>query len=221
MVRTHPSVPLQFDPARIAAWSTALALHVLAFMLLVIPAAYVAAPLPREKQQMRWITPDKPLQSTPAPPMLQQDTVTPPDTSRPQPQPLPTPLPTPVTDALPTFAIPAADAQPDLRQAAPTVADTPIAAGAAAQLRYRAAPPPAYPIAALRAGEQGTVLLRVEVSAEGRPTAVSIERSSGSRALDLAARQQVLRQWRFEPSMQDGTAIPAVGLVPIEFLLPQ
>ncbi|PKH71909.1 energy transducer TonB, partial [Stenotrophomonas sp. Betaine-02u-23] len=79
MVRTYPVVPLRFDPARIAAWSTAIALHVLAFMLLVIPAAYVGAPLPREAPQIRWITPDKSLPPTPVPPEVVQQ-VAPPQT---------------------------------------------------------------------------------------------------------------------------------------------
>ncbi|MBD8642591.1 TonB family protein [Stenotrophomonas sp. CFBP 13724] len=219
MVRTYPVVPLRFDPARIAAWSTAIALHVLAFMLLVIPAAYVAAPLPREAPQIRWITPDKPLPPTPVPPEVVQQVAPPQTVVKPQPTHLPTP--TTVTEQVPAYAVPAAEPQPAPVPSVPLQTATPTRSGPGVQLRYRSAPPPAYPIAALRGREQGTVLLRVEVSAEGRPTAVSIERSSGSRALDLAARQQVLRQWRFEPSMQDGVATSSVGLVPIEFSLPE
>ncbi|PSD11028.1 energy transducer TonB, partial [Stenotrophomonas maltophilia] len=49
---------------------------------------------------------------------------------------------------------------------------------------------------------------------------VSIERSSGSRSLDQAARQQVLRHWRFEPAQRDGVAVPAIGMVPVQFSLP-
>ena len=91
---------------------------------------------------------------------------------------------------------------------------------AGAQLQYRSAPPPAYPIQSLRNHEQGTVLLRVEVDSHGQPVAVSVERSSGSRNLDQAARQQVLRHWRFEPAQRDGMAVPAIGLVPVQFSLP-
>jgi len=64
------------------------------------------------------------------------------------------------------------------------------------------------------------VLLRVEVDSGGQPVAVSIERSSGSRHLDQAARQQVLKRWRFEPAQRDGVAVPAIGLVPVQFSLP-
>jgi len=49
MVRTYPVVPLQFDPARVAAWSAAIALPLLAFLLLLIPATYQAiTALPRD-----------------------------------------------------------------------------------------------------------------------------------------------------------------------------
>jgi len=75
-------------------------------------------------------------------------------------------------------------------------------------------------VPALRNPQQGTVLLRVEVDSSGQPVAVSIERSSGSRSLDQAARQQVLKRWRFEPAQRDGVAVPAIGLVPVQFSLP-
>ncbi|KAG0779303.1 hypothetical protein G6F22_010713 [Rhizopus arrhizus] len=42
MVRTYPVASPHFDPARVAAWSAAIALHLLAFLLLLIPATYQA-----------------------------------------------------------------------------------------------------------------------------------------------------------------------------------
>ena len=88
-----------------------------------------------------------------------------------------------------------------------------------ATIAYETATPPAYPIQALRAGVQGTVLLKVLVDAGGKPVQVAIERSSGSRTLDNAARQHVLAAWRFHPSMRDGRAIEAWALVPVQFNL--
>ncbi|WP_312787111.1 energy transducer TonB, partial [Stenotrophomonas indicatrix] len=38
--------------------------------------------------------------------------------------------------------------------------------------------------------------------------------------LDQAARQQVLRHWRFVPAERDGMAVPAIGMVPVQFSLP-
>ncbi|MBD8636886.1 energy transducer TonB [Stenotrophomonas sp. CFBP 13725] len=219
MVRAYPAVPQHVDPVRITAWSAAIALHLLAFLLLIIPAAYVALPLPREAPQIRWITPEKPLPPTPVPP-ADPVAVVPPQTSV---QPLPTPLPLPpaVINQAPVLALPASTSAVAAPQAVPSPTEAPAMGGAGAYLSYRSAPPPSYPIAALRNQEQGTVLLRVEVDANGQPTRVTIERSSGSRALDTAARQQVLRRWTFEPSMRDGVATASVGLVPIDFSLPQ
>lgn len=217
MVRTHPPVvPLHIDVSRVLGWSTALALHLLALMLLLIPAAYVAAPLPRDRTVINMILPPvaQPEPPTPLPPTEPVPVRAP--TTAPRVAPLPLPTAT-ADDVLAVPPLPASDVQ------APTLAPVepaPAASGEGVQLQYRTAPPPSYPIAAIRAGEQGTVLLRVQVDAAGKPSNVVIERSSGSRALDSAARQQVLRHWRFVPAQVDGQAVPAVGLVPVSFSLP-
>lgn len=91
------------------------------------------------------------------------------------------------------------------------------AADSEATIAYESATPPDYPIQALRAGVQGTVLLKVLVDASGKPVQVAIEHSSGSRALDDAARRHVLAAWRFHPAMRDGHAIQAWALVPVRF----
>lgn len=90
-----------------------------------------------------------------------------------------------------------------------------------ATIAYETATPPAYPIPALRAGVQGTVLLKVLVDTSGKPVRVAVERSSGSRMLDDAARQHVLATWRFHPAVRDGHAIQAWALVPVKFNLSQ
>ncbi|NIK34564.1 protein TonB [Xanthomonas arboricola] len=115
------------------------------------------------------------------------------------------------TFALTAVSEAASDSAPAI--AAPS---SPIEAG---QLQYLSSPAPSYPVAALRAGQQGTVLLRVLVGTDGRPAEVSVQTSSGHRALDLAARSQVLRNWRFQPAMQNGQAVQAYGLVPVSFSL--
>ncbi|MFL9584747.1 energy transducer TonB [Stenotrophomonas sp. AB1(2024)] len=218
MVRTHPPVvPLQIDVSRVLGWSTALALHLLALMLLLIPAAYVAAPLPRDRMVVRMLTPPVPQPEPPPRVQPQEPVPVRAPTTTPRVAPLPPPTAT-ADDVLAAPPLPASDVQtPTLAPVEPA----PAASGEGVQLQYRTAPPPSYPIAALRAGEQGTVTLRVQVDAEGRPASVSIERSSGSRALDNAARQQVLRHWRFVPAQVDGHAVPAVGLVPVSFSLPE
>lgn len=77
-------------------------------------------------------------------------------------------------------------------------------------------PAPRYPRDALRRGESGEVLLRVEVGANGVPTTVDVVRGSGSRSLDRAA-QAAVRQWRFQPALRDGQPVTGEVRVPIAF----
>ena len=66
------------------------------------------------------------------------------------------------------------------------------------------------------AGVEGTVILRVKVSAEGRATGMGVERLSGHASLDAAAMARV-RDWRFTPRMKDGAPVAGEVLVPVEF----
>lgn len=84
---------------------------------------------------------------------------------------------------------------------------------------YLSNPAPAYPSASRRMGEEGRVLLRVQVGADGRPTDVSIAKSSGFSRLDDVARETVLRSWRFVPARQGDQAVAGAVKVPIDFTL--
>lgn len=217
MVRTYPVASPHFDPARVAAWSAAIALHLIALLMLLIPATYQAVTaLPRDNTTVRLIPKEQP--RPPEPPKLPTDPEQVQVKAEPRQQTVPTPLPAPTAtvEEAQGIVLPAAEPAP-VQVAASIDSSTPLAG---AQLQYRSAPPPTYPAPALRNHEQGTVLLRVEVDRSGQPVAVSIERSSGSRSLDQAARQQVLRHWRFEPAQHDGVAVPAIGMVPVQFSLP-
>ena len=75
---------------------------------------------------------------------------------------------------------------------------------------------PAYPPAALRAGEEGTVVLRVEVGADGKPTDVQVADRSGSRELDRAA-ERAVRDWTFQPATRNGKAVASTVQVPVDF----
>ncbi|MDY4283703.1 MULTISPECIES: energy transducer TonB [unclassified Xanthomonas] len=77
-------------------------------------------------------------------------------------------------------------------------------------------PPPRYPPAALRRGDAGTVVVRVEVDASGAPAGVALLRRSGSRDLDRAAMETV-RRWKFRPAQQNGRAVPASIEIPFDF----
>jgi periplasmic protein TonB len=83
---------------------------------------------------------------------------------------------------------------------------------------YLKNPAPSYPLAARRAGEQGTVTLRVRVTREGLPDRVGVEKTSGSPRLDAAALDAV-RSWRFVPAQRGATPIESWILVPVVFRL--
>lgn len=80
------------------------------------------------------------------------------------------------------------------------------------------APPPDYPRDAMRRGQQGTVVLRVQVDARGNPGGIDIIERTGSRSLDRAAVDAV-RRWRFAPAVRDGQPVAGTVDVPIEFTL--
>ncbi|HRP96281.1 MAG TPA: energy transducer TonB [Rhodocyclaceae bacterium] len=79
-------------------------------------------------------------------------------------------------------------------------------------------PPPAYPTLSRRMREQGRVLLRVFVTAEGQPGRIELSESSGSSRLDKAAEAAVAR-WRFVPARQGERDVDAWVIVPIVFKL--
>lgn len=79
-------------------------------------------------------------------------------------------------------------------------------------------PAPAYPLLSRKQGEQGRVLLRVFVSAEGTAADVEVRDSSGWQRLDRAAMEAVQR-WRFTPAHQGAQTVGAWVLVPIHFSL--
>lgn len=78
--------------------------------------------------------------------------------------------------------------------------------------------PPEYPVDALRDGRSGTVVLKVRIDADGNPGDIEIEKSSGTRTLDRAARDAV-RQWRFSPKTVGGAPVASELSVPVDFKL--
>lgn len=94
----------------------------------------------------------------------------------------------------------------------------PPAVGATRDARPLAPIAPAYPAAALRAREEGSVLLQVQVDAQGRAGDIRVVESSRSRDLDRAARDAV-RDARFDPAMRNGRAIASTVNVPVDFRL--
>ncbi len=79
-------------------------------------------------------------------------------------------------------------------------------------------PAPDYPTASRRHTEQGRVLLKVLVTANGEAENVQIEKSSGYDRLDNAAIEAV-KKWQFIPAKKAGQTLSAFVLVPVKFSL--
>ena len=67
-------------------------------------------------------------------------------------------------------------------------------------------------------GEQGKVLLRVFIAADGTPQKIEVNQSSGFDRLDRQAQDAVMR-WRFVPGKRNGVPESMWYLVPINFVL--
>jgi protein TonB len=210
------------------------ALH--AGVLLLILAAKTVAPVLMEMPLMvQFIEPPKPVEVAAAPRPLP---VAPPkrEIVRPRADPVvPKRVPVPQQPQLETTTStePAPSSAPVAAESAPAVA--PLAAlpgrgtgpstgnggdsvGARFDADYLRNPAPPYPPQSRRLGEEGKVILRVFVTADGNAQEVEVKTSSGSSRLDESARKTV-RQWKFVPAKRGGVAVESWVLVPIVFKL--
>lgn len=128
--------------------------------------------------------------------------------------PVPVPGPAPEIPAIAEAVAPTPPAEPVARA---TQTDEPLV-----DARYEVAalnnPKPPYPLAARVRGQQGQLLLAVEVRADGSCGQVLIKRSSGHELLDAAARQTI-RRWHFLPAHRGAVAVDAWVDIPITFRL--
>ncbi len=83
---------------------------------------------------------------------------------------------------------------------------------------YAKNPGLSYPQLALRRGLEGRVVLKVQVSKEGRSLQVTLAKSSGHSVLDRAAIKTV-RKWIFKPGKLNGVPVDMWVEVPIVYQL--
>jgi len=84
--------------------------------------------------------------------------------------------------------------------------------------QYLQNPKPAYPAISKRLGEQGKVVVRVLIGADGTAQKAEIRQSSGYERLDQAALNTVLA-WRYVPGKRGGVPEAMWFNVPINFVL--
>lgn len=212
----HPSFECAPHATRSIAMALTLSLNLAIVLFALLPSAphMLHAP-PPQSLLAAIVQPPPPPMQPPAVPILRavQHVATP---TVPMVTTHPLPLAAPV---LPNIS-PVTTIVPKVPTTSAAVGSSNGAAGESdATIAYETATAPDYPIQAVRAGIQGSVLLKVLVSATGQPIEVVVQRSSGSRLLDDAARRHVLAAWRFHPAMRNGHATEAWALVPVHFRL--
>lgn len=182
------------------------------------------------------ITPPAP-QVAPQPPRPQPAPPPPPKpVAKPQPKPrppsprpvaAPSPAPAQVAQAVPQPPAPAPVSEPVAAAPAPAPVTPPAPPAPPAPPRielpstsadYLQNPEPEYPAISRRLGEEGQVMLRVLIGADGSAQQVELRRSSGYERLDRVALDTV-RRWRFVPGKRNGVPEAMWFNVPINFVL--
>ncbi|MCB1950118.1 MAG: energy transducer TonB [Burkholderiales bacterium] len=77
---------------------------------------------------------------------------------------------------------------------------------------------PTYPAISRRMGEEGKLVLRVELDESGHIDEAQVIDSSGYARLDNAALEAV-KNWQCRPSMRNGQPVRAIALQPFNFVL--
>lgn len=103
------------------------------------------------------------------------------------------------------------------------LATTPLQANvpASQELGYNARIPPRYPIDALHDKEQGTVVLRALIHADGSVGTITYDaKRSTTTSTDLiTSASNAVKQWHFKPRMKDGRAVEGYARIPINYSL--
>jgi TonB family protein len=76
-----------------------------------------------------------------------------------------------------------------------------------------------YPLALLRAGVSGTVVVRLAIDAEGKPTGCTVVEKSGQEVLDQLTCSLYLKRARLQPAVgASGGKVPADYVTPVRWL---
>ncbi len=119
---------------------------------------------------------------------------------------------------LPPIAAPIAPAPPAPVAIPPAPPAAPAIQLPSSDADYLQNPKPPYPPMSKRLNEQGTVVMRVLIGADGQPQKAEIRKSSGFERLDRSAAETVMK-WRYVPGKRAGVAEAMWFNVPINFVL--
>ncbi len=199
-----------FKPERAAGLAVVLALHAAALWSLwqhrLIPGPQEAVTL-----FVNFITPPVPEKTAPPKPLPKPKPI-----EKPQPRQIvaETPVPTPTDYVAP----PPPPVPIGVVSTAPPKPAGPVTLGGELSVACPERTPPRYPHHSRRMGEEGTVVLRVELNEQGSVSAAQVSASSGYARLDEAALIAV-RTWRCNPATRHGLPVRAVAVQPFNFVL--
>lgn len=175
-------------------------------------------PSPQPKEEVKPETPPPPPKPKPkpvkkpqpqqlvakAPPLTESEPVAPPPPPEPEPEPEAEPEaePEPVVEAAPAPQMPAG----------------PVSLSSELSVACPHLNAPTYPALSKRLGEEGKLVLRVELDEKGYVNVAHVVNSSGFKRLDEAAMTAV-KTWRCTPTVRNGQPVRAVALQPFNFVL--
>jgi periplasmic protein TonB len=202
---------------RATAIAAAVLVHVVLLYALITGSALRVVEVMREPFMTRIIAEPKPAAAPaekPAAPTPPKPVSVPRVKPKPAPVPHPKPRPAPVPQvpapevvspsAPPAErAITATPAELPASEPTPGPSDSATADGLEASVQLEGCVMPEYPAASIAAEETGTVALSFLVGADGRVLESRVDRSSGHRRLDEAARR-ALGRCKFRPAIADG-----------------
>lgn len=158
----------------------------------------------------------------------------PPPQPKPKPKPVKKPPPRqivaetpPLSAAEPVAPLPAPDPEPEPEPEPVAVAEAPpapqmpagpITLSGELSVACPELSAPAYPPLSRRLGEEGKLVLRVELDESGHVNLAQVVDSSGYKRLDEAAMDAV-KTWRCNPPMRSGQPVRAIALQPFNFVL--
>lgn len=90
---------------------------------------------------------------------------------------------------------------------------------ATADLDYNAHITPRYPATAVKNQQQGTVVLKVLVGADGKPLKATPEPGTTIAPDLVQAATATAMQWHFNPAQRDGKPVESYARVPVKFSL--
>lgn len=214
-------VPVAYRPLRAASMIGVLGAHIAALYAALVLAHPAETPPVPQVMSVSFITEAEPVKPPePVPPA--------PEPPKPVLKPKPKPLiasartepvadaivaPPPVDDPEPEPATPVAAYSAEAQPSPPGEPEPPRF-----DMAYLSNPNPVYPPMSKKLHEEGTVTLRVHVSASGDALSVEVAQSSGYSRLDDAGSRAV-RKWKFVPSKRGDTPVDGYAMVPLIFSL--